>query len=101
MAKDYEHKPNLLELYTISLKIMGIFLYKRHETPEWKLFEVFYKYPNGDNMLWLSFEDEYNDVAFFTIQVLDKLLLCNSKLWTLILFEWNFNRKNSQSEYIL
>lgn len=57
--------------------------------------------PNWDNMLWLSFEDEYNDVAFFTTQVLDKLLLCNSKHWTLILFEWNFNRKNSKSEYIL
>lgn len=45
MAKDYEHKPNLLELFTISLKIMGIFHYKRHGAPEWKLCEVFYKYP--------------------------------------------------------
>lgn len=45
MAKDYEHKPNFLKLFTISLKIMGIFHYKRHETHERKLCEVFYKYP--------------------------------------------------------
>lgn len=44
MAKDYEHKPNLLELFTISHKIMGIFHYKSHGAPEWKLCEVFYKY---------------------------------------------------------
>lgn len=34
MAKDYEDNPNLFELFTISLKIMGILYYKRHETPE-------------------------------------------------------------------
>lgn len=41
MAKDYEHKPNLSELFTISLKILEILHYKRHEAPEWKLCEVF------------------------------------------------------------
>lgn len=41
MAKDYEHKPNLSELFTISLKILEILHYKSHEAPEWKLCEVF------------------------------------------------------------
>lgn len=41
MAKDYEHKSNLSELFTISLKILEILHYKSHEAPEWKLCEVF------------------------------------------------------------
>lgn len=44
MVKYYEDNFNILELFIISFKIMGILYYKRYEISEWKLCEVFYKY---------------------------------------------------------
>lgn len=94
MVKDYEYKFNFLKLFIISFKIMGIFYYKRYEIYEWKLCEVFYKYLMEILCYGYCLKMNIMMLFFFMIYVLDKLLFCNLKFWILILFEWNFNRKN-------